>query len=60
MSKRANMYRVGKSWYGKWTIEVDRNYPFGNGWEKFAQHSNRKLLTVIVWVLNKLDRKFVV
>lgn len=59
MSK-SQLYRVGKSWHGKWTIEIDRNYPIGNGWDKFAQHSNKKLLIAIVWVLNKLDREFVV
>lgn len=60
MSKKIKyqLYRVGKSWYGKWNLEIDRNYPIGNDWHVIAKHTNKKLLLLLAWVLNKLDKDF--
>lgn len=57
MSK-SSLYRVGKSWHGKWNIEIDRNYPIGNDWHVIAKHNSKRLLRVLAYVLNKLDKDF--
>ena len=55
---KPTLYRVARLQQDKWGIEIDMSYPIGNNWHKIAKHSNKRLLTIIVNVLNKLDRDF--
>jgi hypothetical protein len=54
----SKLYRVARLQQDKWCIEIDMCYPIGSNWHMIAKHSSKRLLTIIVNVLNRLDRDF--